>query len=121
MRKPKIWNIAILSLVIVVLLSYLTTREHIAIPAVILVICGYLAVVIVFLLRALFGQLKYNPYSYNTIYYTGFALFLLSVLIVEKHVFRPAELCENLYAAFRSVSNPVFRGPVPVQSFAYPT
>ena len=82
-RKPKIWNIVILSLVVVVLLSYLTTREHIAIPAVILVICGYLAVVIVFLLRALFGQLKYNPYSYNTIYYTGFALFLLSVLIAQ--------------------------------------
>ena len=83
MKKPKIWNIAILSLAVVVLLSCLTTREHIAIPAVILVICGYLAVVIVFLLRALFGQLKYNPYSYNTIYYTGFALFLLSVLIAQ--------------------------------------
>lgn len=83
MNKPKIWNIAILSLVVVVLLSFLTTREHIAIPAVILVICGYLAVVIVFLLRALVGQLQYNPYSYNTIYYTGFALFLLSVLIAQ--------------------------------------
>lgn len=83
MNKPKIWNIAILSLVVVVLLSFLTTREHIAIPAVILVICGYLAVVIVFLLWALVGQLQYNPYSYNTIYYTGFALFLLSVLIAQ--------------------------------------
>ncbi len=83
LNKPKIWNIAILSLVVVVLLSFLTTREHIAIPAVILVICGYLAVVIVFLLRALVGQLQYNPYSYNTIYYTGFALFLLSVLIAQ--------------------------------------
>ncbi len=83
MKKPKIWNIAILSLAVVVLLSCLTTREHIAIPAVILVICGYLAVVIVFLLRALFRQLQYNPYSYNTIYYTGFALFLLSVLIAQ--------------------------------------
>ena len=34
-------------------------------------------------MRAFFAQLQYNPYSYNTIYYMGFSLFLLSVLITH--------------------------------------
>ena len=29
------------------------------------------------------GQIRYNPYSYNTIFYAGFALFSLSVLITH--------------------------------------
>ena len=83
MKKPKIWNIAVLSVIAVAALAVLLTREHIILPAVVLVICGYLVLVILFLLRAFFRQLKYNPYSYNTIYYIGFALFLLSVLIAQ--------------------------------------
>ena len=31
------------------------------------------------LLHALRGQLRYNPYSYNTIYYAGFSLFMLFI------------------------------------------
>ena len=38
---------------------------------------------IVLLVRAFFAQTGYNPYSYNTIYYAGFSLFLLSVLITH--------------------------------------
>ena len=72
LKKPKVWNIAVLSLIVVIVLAVLTTREHIMIPAVVLVICIYLAAVIAFLLRALRKQLQYNPYSYNTIYYIGF-------------------------------------------------
>ena len=41
----------------------------------------YLAVVLTLLMRAFFGQLRYNPYSYNTIYYVGFFLFGLSVFV----------------------------------------
>ncbi len=43
----------------------------------------YLAVVIASLLWAFFAQLRYNPYSYNTIYYAGFALFLFSMLLTH--------------------------------------
>lgn len=43
----------------------------------------YLAVVIASLMWAFFAQLRYNPYSYNTIYYVGFALFLFSVLLTH--------------------------------------
>jgi len=37
----------------------------------------------VILLRAFREQLRYNPYSYNTIFYFGFALFALSVVITH--------------------------------------
>ena len=83
MKKPKVWNIAVLSAAAVILLAFLLTRDPVPPAAIALVICVYLALVIGLLLRALFGQLRYNPYSYNTIYYTGFALFLLSVLIAQ--------------------------------------
>ncbi len=43
----------------------------------------YLAAAIALLLRALIGQLRYNPYSYNTIYYIGFSLFVLSMLVTH--------------------------------------
>lgn len=40
----------------------------------------FVAVVAV-LARLFVGQLRYNPYSYNTIYYAGFALFFLTMAI----------------------------------------
>ncbi len=43
----------------------------------------YLILVEILLVSALLKQMQYNPYSYNTIYYSGFALFILFVLIVE--------------------------------------
>ena len=44
---------------------------------------AYWAALIVLLLDTLKKQLEYNPYSYNTIYYSGFALFLLSVFVTH--------------------------------------
>lgn len=61
----------------------LTRREPIVFQPIAVVICIYLVAVIGLLQRALFKQLRYNPYSYNTIYYIGFSLFLLSVLIAQ--------------------------------------
>ena len=83
MKKPKVWNIAVLSLIVVAVLAVLTTREHIMVSTIVFVVCIYLAATIVFLLRALCKQLQYNPYSYNTIYYIGFALFLAFVLLAQ--------------------------------------
>ena len=83
MKKPKLWNISILSVIAVVILAVLLNREPVNPVAVSVVICVYLALVIGLLLRAFRLQLRYNPYSYNTIYYAGFALFLLSVLITQ--------------------------------------
>ncbi len=50
-------------------------------PAVCLIAAALCSVVVAGLLHALHGQLQYNPYSYNTIYYIGFALFMLFVLV----------------------------------------
>lgn len=48
-------------------------------------ICAALSVFFLLVLAELiltfFRQLKYNPYSYNTIYYVGFALFVVTVCI----------------------------------------
>ena len=41
---------------------------------------AYFLAALVFLIVTLVKQLEYNPYSYNTIYYFGFALFDLSLL-----------------------------------------
>ena len=43
----------------------------------------YWAALIWRLVDTLRKQLEYNPYSYNTVYYSGFALFLLSVLLTH--------------------------------------
>ena len=60
-----------------------------------LLISVYSLVVICMLVNAFFRQLRYNPYSYNTIYYSGFALFVLSVFITNvlftaQHFLRPS-------------------------------
>ncbi len=50
--------------------------------AVILLTVCFAGIVCV-LIRTFFEQLRYNPYSYNTIYYAGFALFFLFVTITH--------------------------------------
>ena len=80
-KKPKIWNVAVISAVTVIILSVLTAlggNRHIRTMCLIMDV--YLATVIVMLITAFFRQLQYNPYSYNVIYYLGFSLFVLFVL-----------------------------------------
>ena len=87
-KKPKLWNVAILSaavLALIVGLISMDAEKHAALVSGILSV--YLAVVLVLLIRAFFGQLHYNPYSYNTIIYMGFALFLLTVWITQVYLF----------------------------------
>ncbi len=80
--KPKVYNIAILSGITVAVLAVLIIlRDRVPLVVISAVIVVYVALVILMLLQAFYRQLQYNPYSYNTIYYFGFSLFLLSVLI----------------------------------------
>ena len=83
-KKPKLWSIAVLAVIaagIVGVLVYSGAEKNIV---AICVICDLFFLAVLILLAAAFvGQLQYNPYSYNTIYYTGFALFDLSVLITH--------------------------------------
>ncbi len=79
-KKPKLYwlliPVAVAAFGIVLLLCNNPPRCAFAVCVVIAALC---VVVTGGLLHALRGQLQYNPYSYNTIYYTGFALFMLFV------------------------------------------
>ncbi len=81
-KKPHIWNIAILAAVTGALLAALGAAgsEENVLP-ISMILAAFFLVTIFLLLKAFKEQLRYNPYSYNTVYYMGFALFLISVLI----------------------------------------
>lgn len=83
-KKPKLWNAAVLTGAVLILIAFLLRRgpEENAL-AVGVILSVYLLAVIALLVSAFFKQLQYNPYSYNTIIYMGFALFLLSVWIAQ--------------------------------------
>lgn len=83
-KKPKLWNIAALSgVTAAVAAALLLTGAEKHAAAVSLVLDLYFPLVLVLLIAAFRGQLQYNPYSYNTIFYMGFALFLLAVWILQ--------------------------------------
>ncbi len=95
-KKPKLWNLAALSAAVaaaVVVLGVNDPKNNV--KAVCVILCVYLLAVPVLLLRAFVRQLRYNPYSYNTIFYSGFALFSLFVLatqiMITAAVFRDPE------------------------------
>ena len=79
-KKPKLYwlliPVAAAALVIAALLHADPQRYKGAVCIVAAALC---LVISAGLMRTLRGQLRYNPYSYNTIYYTGFALFMLFV------------------------------------------
>ena len=81
-KKPKLWNLAVLTLMVALVVGLLLlwggTRRAAAICG---VMSAYALGAILLLLWAFREQIRYNPYSYNTIFYFGFALFSLYVLI----------------------------------------
>ncbi len=83
-KKPKLFHLLPLAAAAgaAVMILSLGGRADRAVPicAVTSIFC---LVTIIVLLRAWRGQLRYNPYSYNTIYYVGFALFTFSVLLTN--------------------------------------
>ena len=79
-KKPNIYNIAVLSavtLLILVLLAFIGGESGLRWASAVLT--AYFGLTVLFLLVAFRKQLHYNMYSYNTILYMGFALFLLSL------------------------------------------
>ena len=82
-KKPKVYNIAVLSAVMLTALALLIALggERL-IRFSCLLMAAYVLVVSVLLIRAFFLQMRYNLYSYNTIIYFGFALFSLFVAAV---------------------------------------
>ena len=86
-KKPKIYNIAVLTVLLAVFLALLTREgETRRLQWGNLALTVYFALVIACLVNAFFRQLRYNPYSYNTILYPGFALFALFLFITHATV-----------------------------------
>ncbi len=84
-KKPKLYNILVLTLGAAALAAVLVRAGAPAALLSALAALYYLAV-IALLLRAWVMQIQYNPYSYNTIYYLGFAVFISSVLITQVYL-----------------------------------
>lgn len=107
--KPRLYNVAILSIVVFFVIAIvLRVKGMGCVPIISLILTVYLITVIAMLVHAFIGQLEYNPYSYNTIYYAGFALFLTSVLstqgwILIKQFTQPAIF--NLHFIFLTLLN----------------
>ena len=80
MKKPKVWDIAVLTgIVLIIVMLVMTQKRDGSAHAVCVILAVYFACSIVMLLYAFLKQLRYNMYSYNTIYYMGFALFVMFV------------------------------------------
>ncbi len=80
--KPRLLPLQILTAAAALIVSVLAmTAGDRAAAAICAVVAVYAFGIILALLWAWREQIRYNPYSYNTIYYFGFALFALSVMI----------------------------------------
>ena len=86
-KKPKVWNIAVAA-VIAIAIEFVVFRTsgNYSLGFACVVLALFLIVVMAMLANAFVKQLRYNPYSYNTIFYSGFALFALSTLIMALRV-----------------------------------
>ncbi|MBR6089096.1 MAG: YdcF family protein [Anaerolineaceae bacterium] len=77
-KKPKVYSIAILTALTAALILILHIGNRDAnLKWINLVLALYFAADVLILFQAFIKQLEYNPYSYNTIIYSGFGLFLL--------------------------------------------
>lgn len=83
-KKPALWDVAVLTGIVGIVAALLIYRGDARNEVIVSILLDmYFLFVILLLISAFFKQLQYNPYSYNSIYYPGFALFLLSVLITD--------------------------------------
>ena len=82
-KKPALYNLLLVTGIVFFVVGWLLLDGKTNAAAVSVILECYFVVVLVLLMSAFVKQLQYNPYSYNTIYYIGFSLFLLSVLIAQ--------------------------------------
>lgn len=87
-KKPKVFNIAILTAVVLALLTvvFLLQGDWMVRFSCLLLALYFLAAAAL-LIRGFFRQIRYNLYSYNTIIYFGFALFSVSLALTYSLAF----------------------------------
>ena len=99
-KKPKVYNVAILTAVLLVLLTIVFLLQKVwMVRFSCLLLALYFLVFAALLLRGFFWQIRYNLYSYNTIIYFGFSLFSLflalaisNLSLIRHEGFRPVNL-----------------------------
>ena len=105
-KKPKLWNIAILTgLLIIVLLILVLGKDNIILVPVCIALFVYLLLDLLCLANAFFRQLKYNLYSYNTAYYLGFFLFVFLLAISHGIITLQVLASPESYALIQVISN----------------
>ena len=111
--KPKLYHLLIVTAVAAIFVSILVIADPRGnAGAICTLVAAYGLLTVILLLHAFREQIRYNPYSYNTIMYFGFALFALSVTITHTvlaiRIFRYAPLyssAEIIYALLGSAKN----------------
>ena len=95
-KKPKVYSLIGVFAVAAAALAVQLNTSAVSQPvmAVILILCPIACLVI--LSAAFMRQLRYNPYSYNTIYYAAFSLLALFSLISEVVVFVRVVRCATV-------------------------
>ena len=80
MKKPKIYSVAVLTAAVLLAFAVLTARgDETGLRWISVMLAGYFGLTSILLFAAFRKQLRYNMYSYNTILYMGFGLFVLSL------------------------------------------
>ena len=86
-KKPKLYNLLIQALFVLLIVFLLVQKDAERHAALISALIGlFLLAAVGQLIAAFFKQIQYNPYSYNTIYYMGFSLFLLAVAVMQLRI-----------------------------------
>ena len=96
--KPKLYHLAVLAVLTAAAMVFLLSEEsasHLLWANILLAV--FFALMIICLVDAFRKQLEYNLYSYNTIIYSGFALF--DLFLVVTHI-RAAVRCAALPESF---------------------
>ena len=87
--KPNLYNllfVSIITLIILFLVVFFKVNHYLRWVSLILFV--YFIIAFVLLLMALKGQIEYNPYSYNTIFYVGFLIFLVFLSLTFLYLVR---------------------------------
>ena len=81
-KKPKLWDLIPVSILFAAMEAFLILKDaakyDFAVSVLQVILLTY---VLVRLIIAFFRQIRYNPYSYNTIYYFGFSVFTFFVIL----------------------------------------
>lgn len=86
-KKPTLYNLLIQALFVLLIVFLLVQRDAQRYAVLTSALIGiFLLAAVGQLITAFFKQIQYNPYSYNTIYYMGFSLFLLAVALMQLRI-----------------------------------